>query len=93
MSITAETRREAYYESQNQAPTRRYEIYRLLKENGPMTSDEIMDALGYTSPNSVRPRLTELKQAGILETCGKKLSKCGKVHIAVWQVTDEQNDH
>lgn len=90
MSITEETRREAYYESQNKAPTRRYEIYRLLKEKGPMTSDEIMDKLGYTSPNSVRPRLTELKQAGLIETCGKKLAKCGKVHIAVWQVVEGQ---
>lgn len=91
MSITEETRREAYYEAQTKAPTRRYEIYRLLKESGPMSSEEIMEQLRIDNPNCIRPRLSELKQAGLIETCGKTLSKYGNIHIAVWQITEAQN--
>lgn len=90
MGITEETRREAYYESQNTAPTRRYEIYRLLKEGGPMSSEEIMERLRCDNPNCIRPRLSELKQAGLIDTCGKTKSKYGNVHIAVWQVVEGQ---
>lgn len=90
MNVTAETRREAYYESQNTAPTRRYEIYRMLKEGGPMSSEEIMERLRCDNPNCIRPRLSELKQAGLIETCGKTLSKYGNIHIAVWQVVEGQ---
>lgn len=90
MGITEETRREAYYESQNTAPTRRYEIYRLLKDGGPMSSEEIMERLRCDNANCVRPRLSELKQAGLIETCGKTLSKYGNIHIAVWQVVEGQ---
>lgn len=90
MSITQETRREAYYESQNKAPTKRYEIYRLLKEGGSMSSEEIMEKMHCSNANCVRPRLTELKQAGLIETCGKTRSKYGNGHIAVWQVVEGQ---
>ncbi len=90
MSITEETRREAYYESQNKAPTRRYKIYRLLKEKRPHDFGRDHGHVGLHKPNSVRPRLTELKQAGLIETCGKKLAKCGKIHISVWQVVEGQ---
>ena len=88
MSITQETRREAYYESMETAPTRKKEVLSALKQYGPMTSEEIMERLGYTNPNSVRPRLSELKESGLIEACGKKLSRCGKIHIAVWQVAE-----
>lgn len=91
MSITEETRREAFYESQNTADTRKKEIYGVLERYGPMTSEEIMDCLGFSNPNCIRPRLTELKEEGLIETCGKKLAKCGRIHIAVWQVTEAQN--
>lgn len=84
--ITEETRREAYYESQNTAGTMAKKIYGVLKRYGPMTSEEIMDCLGLSNPNSVRPRLTDLKRDGLIEACGKKLGKCGNVHIAVWKV-------
>lgn len=90
MGITEETRREAYYESQNTAPTRRYEIVRLLKEHGPMSSEDIMEHLRCGNPNCVRPRLSELKQAGLIEACGKVLSKYGNNHIAVYQVVEGQ---
>ena len=88
MSITQETRREAYYESRDTAPTRRRILFSALKKYGPQTADELMDRLGYTDPNAVRPRLTELKEDGLIETVGRrKSSRTGK-NTAVWQVVD-----
>lgn len=84
MSITAETRREAYYETQESAPTRRKEIYQRLLRGGPMTADTLMAAMGYINPNSVRPRLTELKQSGLVRAIGKARNRAGK-KVALWE--------
>mgnify|MGYP002569865369 CR=1 FL=1 len=88
MSITEETRREAYYEAEQMAPTRRRIIYGALKKYGPQTADELMDRLGYNDPNCVRPRLTELKQAGLIEAVGRRTSRRTGKSGAVWQVTE-----
>ena len=90
MSITEETRRDAYYESREGAPTRRREIYQHLKENGEKTAEELMQALGYHDPNNVRPRLTELKEAGLIEACGKKKSASGR-SVAIWRVCERRS--
>lgn len=87
MSITEETRREAYYEAQEKAPTRRRIIYGCLKQHGPQTADELMERLGFDDPNNVRPRLTELKQAGLIEATGRRTSRRTGKSGAVWQVT------
>ena len=84
MSITAETRREAYYETQESAPTRRKEIYQRLLSGGPMTADTLMAAMGYINPNSVRPRLTELKQSGLVRAVGKARNRAGK-NVSLWE--------
>ena len=90
MSITEETRREAYYESREGAQTRRREIYQALLERGEMTADELMAALGCRDPNNVRPRLTELKEAGLIEACGKKKGTAGR-SVAVWRVCERRS--
>lgn len=87
MSITEETRREAYYESRDGAPTRRREIYQALRERGEMTAEELMAALGYRDPNNVRPRLTELKDAGLIEAIGKRKNAAGR-NVAVYRTTE-----
>lgn len=89
MSITYETRRESFGEAMESAKTRQMKIYMCLDMYGAMTSDEIMDKLGYTDPNSVRPRLTELKQMGKVEACGKKLNRLGTLNIALWKVKEK----
>lgn len=38
--------------------------------NGGMHARQIMKALGFTDANSVKPRITEMIAAGILEECG-----------------------
>ena len=92
MSITAETRREAYYESANNASVRRVMIYQLLRGSGDygMTAEEITDnlvqagKLKYFDLNMVRPRLTELKDEGLVKTVGKRKSLLSGKNTAVW---------
>lgn len=40
--------------------------------DGPHTDREVMDMLGTTDPNRVRPRVTELVKAGVLVEVGKR---------------------
>jgi transcription initiation factor IIE alpha subunit len=47
-------------------------IYDLLIK-GPLTDREIAKRLKFDEMNSVRPRITELKQAGLIEECGSKI--------------------
>lgn len=78
MSIPEEIRREAYYESREDAPTRRKIIYQELRESGPMTAETLMAVMGYMNPNSVRPRLTELKEQGLVRAVGKATTEPGR---------------
>ena len=55
-----------------------------------MTVDELMDCLGYHDPNRVRPRLTELTQAGALCTIGKRRSRRSGKMVAVWAINDQK---
>lgn len=89
MNVTEETRRESYQEIQAEAPSRRMRIYRLLLDGGPMTAQEIMDKLGYTDPNRVRPRLTELQGCGLVRTVGKRPSRVTGKQTAVWEAVEE----
>lgn len=70
MSITHETRRESYH-TLNPEPRYR-QITQAFKQRGSMTALECMRFLGYTDPNSVRPRITELERRGVLEETGEK---------------------
>lgn len=53
---------------------RRGEVYRFIEHHGAATDREVMVGLGYREPGAVRPRITELVSAGLLEECGSK--KC-----------------
>lgn len=83
MSITYETRREAF--ERLEPRTMRMKISKLLSESGPMTSSEIMENMGYTNPNSIRPRLTELKADGVIKDVGKRKNRYG-TNEAVWEI-------
>ncbi len=88
MGITAETRREAYYEAKERAPRRRKLILRALNEYGPMTAEELADRLGFSDKNAVRPRLTELKDDGLIFTIGKRRARSGRL-TAVWEANND----
>lgn len=98
MNITEETRREAYYESREDACTRRKLVYQALKDAGPMTVDELVGHLilaGYMrvyDRNYVAPRLTELKRDGLVETNGTRESARSGKKTAVWQAVEAGNE-
>ena len=85
MSITQETRREAYYEIQTETPKRRKMIYQALREGGPQTAHELMERLGFSDPNAVRPRLTELKACGLVRAVGRRKNPKTGQSGAVWE--------
>lgn len=46
---------------------RHQQVLRALRlARGPLTDREVMIALGFSDPNAVRPRITELVDAGVL---------------------------
>lgn len=59
-----------------------------------MTVSEITDelvesgAIPYYNRNYVAPRLTELKDMGIVETCGRRKSTRSAANEAVWKRTE-----
>ena len=70
MSITEETRRAAHEAIKPKFGPRAQAIYTALREQGDMTAEELTDYLvsekviPFFDLNYVRPRLTEMKQAG-----------------------------
>lgn len=66
--ITSECRTESLKKLDKRS--RSMNILGVLTE--PMTAREIAGRLGFTDLNAVKPRLTELRDAGIVEVVGKK---------------------
>lgn len=69
---------------------RHQKIMEAITKHGPMTVDELMVVLGYNDPNKVRPRLTELTQAGALCTIGKRQSRRSGKMVAVWAINEQK---
>ena len=90
MDISKETRRESYNAVLPTTKQRQSLILSLLRENGPMTAQELADVLhrrGYTPSNErnlAAPRLTELKDAGKVEATGKKICHKTGRNVTVW---------
>jgi hypothetical protein len=88
-NITKETRRQSY---DGILPERGERCRIILETLGSrqMTVEEITDELvangsiKYYDRNFVAPRLTELKQAGVVEVVGKRSSKRTGKNTAVW---------
>ena len=80
MSVTQETRREAY----RNRPTRNAVILDALGREE-LTAREIAYRLGFTDLNAVKPRLTEMKEAGILIADKKTLDTVTGRKVALWR--------
>ena len=52
--------------------TRCHIVYRVYEVFGPSTDREVAYRLGFSDLNSVRPRITEMIDAGHLKECGNK---------------------
>lgn len=93
MSVTIQTRREAYNSIIPKRMVRREYIREILasKENG-MTAEEITVELHKNGViprldfNYARPRLTEMRNAGEVRVVGKRESSMTGKNTAVWQL-------
>lgn len=87
MSITQETRREAY-ESVD-LTMMEGKVLDILLRYGPQSAEEIMARLGTRNPNNVRPRLTGLKKKGLARAVDKRSNQNGRSE-AVWEATEKR---
>ena len=71
MTITEQTRRDAHEEIKPVKTDRKMQILIALGDEA-LTAREIMDALGFSDMNQVRPRLTELMTEDRIEVSGKR---------------------
>lgn len=71
---------EAYFEESKskRLSNRQSDIISYLKQFKQGTAREIMVGLGLSEPNEVRPRLTELRQEGIIHETEKVIGWKGK---------------
>lgn len=61
----------AYQLSAPMRQTRAQVILSWITGRGPVTDRQVMQGLGFSDPNKVRPRITELVDCGDLVECGK----------------------
>lgn len=88
--ITKETRRESHDAILPKVKKRAREILQVLGTRS-MTVSEITEELvgtgviPYFNRNYVAPRLTELKEIGVVETCGRRKATRSDATEAVWR--------
>lgn len=91
--ITKETRRESYDAILPKVKDRARLVLETLGSRS-MTVSEITEELvaagriPYFNRNYVAPRLTELKDMGIVETCGRRKATRSDATEAVWRRTE-----
>ena len=56
----------AYQSEADRLSKRAWLILAFITHNGPKTDRQVMEGMGFKEPNSVRPRITELIEAGKL---------------------------
>jgi hypothetical protein len=89
-TITKATRKASYEAVQPKVKERSRQILEVLGSRS-MTVSEITDELvkagkiPYYNRNYVAPRLSELKDMGIVETCGRRKCTHSKATEAVWK--------
>jgi hypothetical protein len=93
LNITRKNRREAYNKIIPKRDNRKGLILSVLKEHPDgMTAEEVVQALvdngkiSHMDMNFVRPRLTELKESGMVQVIGRRPSAITGRNTAVWKV-------
>lgn len=66
----AATSLQAYQQVLPKITPRQNEVLQIIKKYGPSTADRIHRLSGYEEKNMIAPRVTELKQAGIIQAIG-----------------------
>lgn len=75
---------ESYQKTKPDSPTRRKEILKAL-DIFDMTAREIAYKLNYADLNAVKPRLTELVQAGLVDVVGKRFDEMTQRKVLVYR--------
>lgn len=57
----------AYYSEADRLSRRAWLVLAYVKSHGPLTDRQVMHGMGFKEPNCVRPRITELIDAGKLQ--------------------------
>lgn len=83
-SITEENRRDAY----ESRPSRRQNIILFILGDKEMTARQIAKAIGFTDLNQVKPRLTELMQAGVIDAIRKQRDPITGRNVSVYKRKD-----
>lgn len=94
MSISLKNRRESFNAIKPKRENRKVKILSVMQHGNPdgMTAEEITDilcrngAIPSTDRNYVKPRLTEMRDAGIVKEVGKRRSPTTERNTTVWQV-------
>lgn len=81
-NITKQTRQESYI---LRPVTRVKDIVRVLGDDE-LTAREIAQRLGSNDRGYVAPRLTEMKDKGLVEVTGKKFDHISERNVAVWRL-------
>lgn len=63
---------EAYRFAQGQLSKRAGDVLAWVQNHGQATDRDVMHGLGFTDPNSVRPRITTLVESGLLVEVGER---------------------
>lgn len=71
----------AYRAEESKLSKRAQAIYDYVERAGPRTDREVMAGMGFTDPNSVRPRITELIEANKLMEVGDVMCPVTKRHV------------
>jgi len=85
MSNVRDTSLNSYIELKDSGKleAREQEIYELIKQQGPMTDNEITQTLGYKDRNEISPARWRLVDQGVLIDYGKR--KCSITERTVYQ--------
>lgn len=88
-TITKQTRNESLGLTDKQ--TRYKEILGILKKENNLTAREICYKLGYRDLNAVKPRLTELKEKGIVMASDIKKDNLTSRNVAAYSIIQKLN--
>lgn len=56
----------AYHSEADRLSRRAWLVLAWISQHGPATDRQVMEGMGFKEPNAVRPRITELRDAGML---------------------------
>lgn len=76
--MIAQTTLEAYHSVEPELNARQKLVYNFIRKNPDLNAEQIYRGLGYHSPNSISPRITELLENGMIRVSGYNLTSSGR---------------